>query len=163
MSPSSKRQREEKAKTEGSPETSSPEEGATPEEKPTETQPSVAKTQASGKPTSEEKPEGEQPGAQPPEGEQTDPGDDNQDPGPPKARYAGAAGPEKRVSLSPKEREALDHAARVEHNARTGGGELRENELQAEREKHDRRTAGIPDPDESSEESSSEEEAATPA
>lgn len=40
------------------------------------------------------------------------------------------------------QRQAERHAALVEHNNRTGGGEVREGELQAQRDEHNRRTAG---------------------
>ncbi|HVI77159.1 MAG TPA: hypothetical protein VM715_03160, partial [Candidatus Acidoferrum sp.] len=43
---------------------------------------------------------------------------------------------------TPEELEAQEHTLRVEHNKRTGGGAVREGELQAAREEHNRRTAG---------------------
>ena len=44
--------------------------------------------------------------------------------------------------LTPEERAAQEHALRDEHNRRTGGGPVREGELQAQREEHNRRTGG---------------------
>lgn len=43
---------------------------------------------------------------------------------------------------TPEELAAQEHALRVEHNARTGGGPVHEGELQAQRDKHNERTGG---------------------
>lgn len=43
---------------------------------------------------------------------------------------------------TPEELEQQEHDLRVEHNARTGGGEIHEGELQAQRDEHNRRTSG---------------------
>lgn len=64
------------------------------------------------------------------------------DEAPVKARFASST-PEPRVVLSEEERTALEHLARALHNERTGGGEVHEGELQAAREEHLRRTAGV--------------------
>lgn len=63
--------------------------------------------------------------------------------GPIKGRYSRESVPEPRVVLSTMERSAAEHAERVRHNERTGGGEVHEGELQEAAEVHLRRTAGI--------------------
>lgn len=45
--------------------------------------------------------------------------------------------------LTPEELAQREHVLRVAHNARTGGGEVHEGELQAAHDEHNRRTAGI--------------------
>jgi hypothetical protein len=44
---------------------------------------------------------------------------------------------------SPEELLEQEHEMRVAHNERTGGGDVQKDELQAQRDEHNRRTAGI--------------------
>lgn len=64
--------------------------------------------------------------------------------GPIPARFSGEPAPEPdAVVMSEEERADAEHEARLEHNARTGGGELIESELEVQRVVHNARTGGV--------------------
>lgn len=64
--------------------------------------------------------------------------------GPIPARFSGEPAPEpSAVVLSEEERQDLEHEERLEHNTRTGGGDLIEGELEVQRVVHNARTGGV--------------------
>jgi hypothetical protein len=81
---------------------------------------------------SEEKPNGDAKDSEEKSGEE----------GPIPGKFSQEAPPEVRLP-SAEELAAQEHEERVKHNELTGGGDVHKDELQAQRDEHNRRTAGI--------------------
>jgi hypothetical protein len=92
-----------------------------------------------------EKPENESSETKPekPENESSDQDQEQEsEPGPIPGKFSQESPAEVRLP-SPEELAAQEHEERVTHNERTGGGDVHKDELQAQRDEHNRRTAGI--------------------